>query len=172
MKSSNQNISLRVALFESIRDIPYRIDVQGKDATCLAKNKLLGELLLRMGLKCRVIKAESYWKNTPNIPQQLLTLAPFSKFSHMFLEVFVPETKKWVQVDATWDSALAPILPIARWNGVDGTILACKIINPKKMGSPLDYPYRDFDPKDSFTKGLNDWYTSIRKKNQPWEKKI
>lgn len=163
MKTANQNIGLRIALFESIRDIPYRIDIAGKDATCLAKNKLLGELLLRVGLSCRIVKAQSYWKDTPHITPKLLALAP-PKFSHLFLEVLIPETKKWVQVDATWDSELAPTLPVAKWDGLHSTILACRIMNPKRVGSPSNYPYRDFDPKDSFTKQLNDWYASLRNK--------
>lgn len=162
MKNKTQNINLRKKLFESIRDIPYRIDVVGKDATCLAKNKLLGELLSRIGLKCRIIKAQSYWKDTPYIPSNLLSLVPHAKFSHVFLEVFIPETKKWVQIDATWDAKLAPTLPIAEWDGIHSTILACKIMHPKRAGNPSDYPYIDFNPNDPFTKQLNTWYDSLR----------
>lgn len=158
-------IDQRINCFKAIQSIPYKIDVAGKDATCLAKNKLLGELFSHLGLECRMIRGQSYWRDTPKIPADILGLAPKPTFTHIFLNVLIPETKKWVYVDATWDPALGPPLPISSWDGIHKTILACKVFNIENAGLPNEYPYRQFDPNDTFTKKLNEWYETLRGKN-------
>lgn len=156
------NILLRKQLFLAVRNIPYRINSDDKDASCVAKAKLLGELLTRIGLKCRVMKGVVQWKDT-GIPKSLLKLTRRPIFYHFFLQVYVPESGLWVNVDPTWDPSLKSNLRVNIWNGLNDTVIAYQIKKLQIVGSPFDFNYRDFNPTDLFTKLLNSWYESQRK---------
>lgn len=86
------NTKLRKQLFLAIRDLPYKIGTKSEDTSCVAKTKLLGELLTRFGLECQVWKAVVNWDDT-GIPTELLQLAPKPTVNHFFLKVFLPEKK-------------------------------------------------------------------------------
>ncbi len=154
------NKKLRIQLFTAVRDIPYKVGSESKDSSCVAKTKLLGELLTRIGLRCQVWKAVVNWENT-GIPTNLLQLAPRPTVNHFFLKVFIPETKKWAIVDATWDIRFIGKLPINNWDGLSNTKLAYSSDQPELVGSVDEFEFRNFDPKEVFTKKLNKWYDSL-----------
>lgn len=154
------NINLRKQLFLTVRDLPYKIGTKSEDASCVAKTKLLGELLTRIGLKCQVWKAVINWEDT-GIPTELLQLAPKPTVSHLFLKVFIPERKKWAIVDATWDKRFAGKLPVNDWGGLSDTKLAYSSNQLELVGSVDKFEFRNFDPEETFTKKLNDWYESL-----------
>ncbi len=155
-----KSIKLRVQLFKTVRDLPYKIDNKSRDTSCVAKTKLLGELLSRVGLECQVWKALVNWADV-GIPVKLLQLVPKPAVNHFFLKVFIPETKKWVIVDATWDKRFINKLPVNDWNGLSNTKLAYPSSQLKLVGPVNNFEFRNFDLNDLFTKKLNEWYESL-----------
>ncbi len=155
-------------MFYAVRDVPYRINTESRDASCRSKTKILGDLLTRINLRVKVAFGKFYWKDI-GVPEQLLKLAPEPYVNHFFLRIYIPETKKWVSVDPTWDPELRGAFPIAEWDGLTSTTLAAPvkriqiIKRGKKEITPYDYPFTNFDPTDAFTKALNRWYASQRK---------
>ncbi len=158
------DIKLRKQLFLAIRDLPYKIGTKSEDASCVAKTKLLGELLSRIGLECQVWKAVVNWVDT-GIPAELLKLAPKPTVNHLFLKVFIPERKKWAIVDSTWDLRFDGKLPVNDWDGLSDTILAFPSIQFELVGSVDEFEFRDFDSEEIFTKKLNAWYESLTERN-------
>lgn len=155
------NIKLRQKLFFAVQDIPYRIGSQENDASCVAKTKLLGELLTRTGLKCRVIKCDVRWKDV-GLPKYLLKMTQRPVVNHFFLQVYIPETKKWVSVDPTWDPSFKKVFNINNWDGQSDTVIAYPTSNFQIIGNPFSFEFRDFNPKDKFTILLNQWYLSLK----------
>lgn len=169
---TNSTKTLRVQLFNAIRDIPYVIDSEERDASCVAKTKLLGEILTRIGLQCQVMTCDVKWGNI-GLPQAILRLAPRPVFSHFYLKVFIPETKQWVVADPTWDLGMRTAFPVNKWNGISDTKLAYSGNNLREATNsngipltPFSIPFRNFDPNDEFTKGLNRWYVKNRRKKK------
>lgn len=154
------NLKLRKQLFRAVRDLPYKIGTKSGDASCVAKTKLLGELLTRLGLECQVWKAVVDWGAT-GIPAALLRQAPRPTVNHFFLKVLIPETQKWVAVDPTWDLRYLGKLPVNQWDGLSDTKLAYPSKQVELVGSVSDFDFRDFDPKETFTKELNNWYEAL-----------
>lgn len=154
------SIKLRKQLFLAIRDLPYKIGAKSEDTSCVAKTKLLGELLTRIGLKCQVWIAVVDWGDT-GIPTDLLQLTPKPTVNHLFLKVFIPERKMWAIVDATWDRRFAGKLPVNNWDGLSDTTLAYSSNQLELVGSVDEFEFRNFDPEETFTKKLNDWYASL-----------
>ena len=158
-----KQIKLRIKIFESIRDIPYRIGCQENDTSCRAKSKILGDLLTRTGLKCQAVRGVSQWSEL-GLPKDILGLIKRPIFNHFFVRVYIPENKKWVNVDATWDPGLKTNFTISQWDGLSDTPLACPVTEIEKF-KPFDLSFRDFDPEDKFTKLLNNWFSNIRRQN-------
>lgn len=163
MEKNMKNITLRIKLFKAIRDIPYYISNQDKDASCRAKAKLLGDLLTRTSLKCKIIRGTAKWADL-GLPKKILNLGKRLEFDHFFVKVYIPERKKWVNVDATWDIGLKKKFIINEWNGLSNTSLACPIKITEEL-KPFDLEFRNFNPKDKFTKALNNWYANLRRQN-------
>lgn len=154
------NTKLRIQLFLAIRDLPYKIGTKSEDTSCVAKTKLLGELLTRIGLKCQVWKAVVNWGDT-GIPTELLQLTPKPTVNHLFLKAFIPERKMWAIVDATWDNRFAGKLQVNDWDGLSDTKLAYYSDQLEFVGSVDEFEFRNFDPEEIFTKKLNIWYKSL-----------
>lgn len=159
------NIKLRKQLFLTIRDLPYKIGTKSEDTSCVAKTKLLGELLTRIGLSCQVWKAVVNWGNT-GIPTTLLQLTPKLTVNHLFLKVFIPERKKWATVDATWDKRFEGKLPVNSWDGLSDTPLAYSSDTLELVGTVDEFEFRNFDPEEVFTKKLNAWYKSLAERKK------
>jgi len=131
------NVAERIKLFRTVRDIPYRIGLAPGDTDycCATKTPLLQKLLGTAGLRSRRVYCRFLWQDT-ELPRAVFKKAPEPEAGHEFLEVFIPEKKKWVAVDPTWDSGAKTVgLPIASWNGLGATALAVK---PIKIFSPKE----------------------------------
>lgn len=163
MRENMKNINLRIKIFETIRDIPYYIGSRDEDASCRAKAKLLGDLLKRIGLKCKVVRGIAKWSDL-NLPKTIINLAERTDFDHFFVKAYIPERKKWINVDATWDIGLKRGFTINQWDGLSATPLACPVKATDEI-KPIDLEFRNFNPKDKFTKLLNDWYANLRRQN-------
>src|SRR3990167_4487565 len=133
-------IKLRIKIFESIRDIPYRIGCQENDTSCRAKSKILGDILTRSGLKCQVVKGISRWSKL-GLPDNILNLIKRPIFNHYFVRTYIPEKKKWVNVDATWDSGLKNKFIVSQWDGLSNTPLAYPVTAIENF-KPFDLTFR------------------------------
>jgi len=128
-------IAARIKAFEHVRDIPYRFNFRdrSKDTTSLSKSGMLKKLLADFGVAAYGVCCSYRWDST-RMPPELVAKAPHPESQHHFLHAFIPETRKWVRVDATWDSGLkAAGFPVAEWDGLDSTILA---VTPLEIFSP------------------------------------
>ncbi|OGG11418.1 hypothetical protein A2Z00_03150 [Candidatus Gottesmanbacteria bacterium RBG_13_45_10] len=161
-------VSLRKQLFYAVRDIPYQIAAKERDTCCRSKAKILGDMFMRIGLKAYIATGKFFWRDI-GVPENILKLAPTPSVDHFFLRVYIPESRTWISVDPTWDPGLCDALPVAEWDGRTSTVLAVPLKkftirkNKKTRINPLNFPFPDFDPADTFTKALNDWYSSLRK---------
>jgi len=118
----SEKIAERVRLFNIVRDIPYYIAV-GKetDFCCATKPDILKRLLKSIGLKSRDVTVDFRWERL-GLPEWMLRLPHEAVESHGYLEVWIPERKKWVVVDPTWDARIRhPKFHINRWDGLSGT---------------------------------------------------
>lgn len=165
-----QNRQLRIKLFEAVRDIPYYLGDNKTNASCGAKAKLLGEILGKIGLKCRLIYCYFNWDDT-KIPKEITRKAPHKQARHILLKVYIPERKKWVFVDPTWDNKLATYFKISKWNGVSNTTITVPtkrffyLKDQKgKLISCQKFQVRNFNPKEPYTKSLNNWFKKIENK--------
>ena len=121
-------IPQRVACFEFIRDIPYHIGLNRTDPNynCVAKCAMLARLLGDLGLKTREVICTFDWAET-ELPADILSLPRDPGEMHQFLQVYIPETKRWVNCDPTWNRQLKKAgFAIAKWDGLRDTSLAVK----------------------------------------------
>ncbi|MCB9963356.1 MAG: hypothetical protein H6855_04960 [Rhodospirillales bacterium] len=129
------SVEKRVSYFNFVRDIPYKIGLEGhQDYGCASKSGILTSLLEGLGLKTRQIICRFDWEETP-LPRNVLGL-PRQKddVTHMFIQVFIPETGIWVNCDPTWDTGLKQAgFEIAEWDGLSDTIIG---VNPIEIFSP------------------------------------
>ena len=166
-------IAERIRLFKIVRDIPYYVAVGNEQGyECVTKPEILDRLLQTIGLKSRHIICEFRWEDL-GLPKALLNLPHEDPETHEYLEVWVPEKKKWVKVDPTWDSKIQhPKIPIAEWDGLNDTKLA---VNPVMVFSPKEstaFIAQDTgEEREKYTEknrrffiALHKWLESIRKK--------
>ncbi|VVB61725.1 Uncharacterised protein [uncultured archaeon] len=166
-------ISERIKLFKMVRDIPYYIAVnEGEQGyECVTKPEMLSKLLRATGLKTRDIVCYFKWEDL-SLPKKLLKISHDNPETHGYIEVFIPETNKWVKVDPNWDSRIDhPKIPIAEWDGLTDTKLA--VIPIKTLSPEESTAFNSQDVGDErekymernlqFFKALNKWLRSIRK---------
>ena len=178
------SIKNRIKLFETIRDIPFFVSGPEHDCSCLAKTKILGELLTRQKIICRVAECLFKWETLPmdrNTLKIVEKLTHSKKSNHQFLRVFIPERRKWVSVDPTWDRGLKKSLPITHWDGVNGTVLAVKTNkfielknNQKSFLTPFQLNFSFISNSlpaqikktdvEKINNIINNWITNIRSK--------
>ena len=129
----------RVALFDSVRDITYKIvpnirnSIEGPEAilemkcgSCTPKHFLLGQLFERLDIPVGYVSYPFYW-SAQKIPYtaKLCEAAKDLPFeTHLAIKARIGGN--WVLVDATWDLELdGSGLPINKgWDGLSNTILA------------------------------------------------
>ena len=131
------SIAQRIAFFEFVRDIPYHIGLNATDPTynCATKTLMLGHMLNGLGLKTRPILCTFAWAETP-LPAAILALPRNPGETHLFLQIFEPHGKCWINIDPSWDAKLRSAdFPIADWDGVSDTALA---VTPHVIYSPHD----------------------------------
>ncbi len=128
-----KEIQERVRLFRIVREIPYYVSVgEEQDFSCSTKAEILKMLLHCLDLNSRYRICEFRWEDL-NLPKEILKLPHEDPEYHQYLEVYIPETKRWTIVDPTWDSGLSKIFEIAEWDGLSNTKIA---VLPKKIYSP------------------------------------
>lgn len=170
------DIAERVRLFRLVRDIPYRIGLSRDDSDycCMTKAPLLQTLLGTIGIKSRRIYCRFLWKDS-RVPQAIIKKSPLPDCLHEYLEVFVPEKKKWVVADPTWDAGLkAAGFPVSNWNGVAATVLGVKPVkfySPRKSDAIREqiegYSSAEWDKffkqNRAFFKAINGWLEDNRR---------
>lgn len=95
------------ALFEAIRDVPYRLaEAPGElAANCYVKNTFLSGGLRELGYEIREVLTEMRWEDT-KFPQNIADLWPKDVIAtHFYLEI--QENGVWRPLDASWDRDLA-----------------------------------------------------------------
>lgn len=167
------SVAQRVAFFEFIRNIPYHIGLSKNEPNynCASKCDVLAQLLHSIGIKTRPIICTFDWTET-HLPRTILALPRDTGETHQFLQVFIPETEKWVNCDPTWDDALKKSkLAIAQWDGLSDTVLAVKphhIYTPDESRAIIQNEHdptafnRHMKKHRAFYKAVNAWLNSHR----------
>ncbi|HEY1096696.1 MAG TPA: hypothetical protein VGF14_05600 [Alphaproteobacteria bacterium] len=168
------SLAQRIAFFEFVRDIPYRIGL-GEDDTnynCVTKSDMLAKMLEGLGIKSRPIICTFDWMEGV-FPASVLALPRDPGETHQYLEIYIPETKKWIKCDPTWDKRLADAgFTIPQWNGKSDTALAVKPHKIYSAEESLQIIADENDPKEytrhmrkhrRFYKAINRWLESQRR---------
>lgn len=121
-----------VSIFNQVRDLPYRIRLSSgeKELSCGGKHCQLKKLFAQGGLESRYRVGTFRW-SALNLPPALLAIPHKDEGTHVFLEVKIG--RRWVPVDASWDTGLKNILPVNGWDGHSDCTVAVPII---EMFSP------------------------------------
>ena len=161
----------RISAFNKIRDIPYHIATgEEDDSCCLTKSFMLVEALRRLELQARIAMTTFRWDDTL-LPKSILGLAHPPIEHHASVEVLVPETRKFADVDPTWDPGLKTAFDIAEWDGLSSTYIAVPWIDkygPEKSSavfSEITSPegLNDYLSKyKAFVTALNSWLQELR----------
>lgn len=107
-------------IFQSIRDIPYRLPefLNDEAPQCAYKSQRLISELGAIGYKTRYRVAEMDWSESL-FPKHITALHPSHIVpTHMYLEVM--ENGEWRPLDASWDIGLSEAgFPIAQFDGTN-----------------------------------------------------
>lgn len=167
------SIAERITAFEEVRDLPYHIPLTDKDTNlnCVGKAVLLAEKLHALGLETRQIICTFDWTETP-LPQDILDLPRDPGETHLFLQVFIPETNQWVNCDPSWDQAVGKAgFPIATWDGLNDTALAVEPLMIYDAEESLEILEDESDPDlhkqhmklhRTFYRAINEWLAEQR----------
>jgi len=158
-----------VSLFNSVRDIPYRIPLKygEEDNCCSGKHEKLFNLLTKHGYKVRYRVCVFLWSSL-NLPPELEKIPHDNDCTHTYLEIIIDGT--WKILDATWDIGLKNIFHINKWDGKSDTKIAVKpvkIFTPQKSLKIVNNQNEDVIKKDleingKFYKGFNEWLDKNR----------
>lgn len=180
MKEASFSRMKKTEYFRLVRDIPYKIALRPNetDYCCGEKNKMLHQLLEELKMKVRFRECTFLWSDL-NIPKKILKIPHKDKSAHIYLEVYLPKKKKWVAVDATWDSGLSDVLQVSEWDGESATSIAVKPLtkystkkskrDEKKDEKDIKGVVKDLKQNKKFYIALNKWFESVRKKNKKKE---
>ncbi|MBN9360708.1 MULTISPECIES: transglutaminase domain-containing protein [unclassified Devosia] len=170
----------RVAAFELVRRIPYKLSAWTGDpeslfnngrGDCRHKEAAERRLLSRMGENAFHVRILFDWADLP-IPRDILDNLTDTRGFHDAVEVMIEG--KSVIVDATWDPALAaagfPFLPA--WDGVSATAPITNgqltVIRPEDLPKDTNL-YEDFgipwpvrERTLAFNRALNTWTEKFR----------
>ncbi len=153
-----------IDIFNSVRDIPYRISlVCGQDANCCVDKTLkLSSLLRENGMQTKLVHCDFFWSHQFFLPNELRRIPHSDSSSHVYLEFLSGD--KWIALDPTWDKGLASVLPVTVWDGKSNTQIA---IRPSTIYSPQDhidfiYSQEDLETNGEFYRAFNNWLESIR----------
>lgn len=161
--------------FRLVRDIPYKIAVNPNetDYCCGEKNKMLHQLLEELKMKVRFRECTFLWSQL-NIPKKIIKIPHKDKSAHIYLEVYIAKKKKWVIVDATWDSGLSKVFDVNEWDGESGTSIAVNpltnyppkksFIDEKKDEKDAKGSIKDLEKNRRFYIAINKWLESERKR--------
>lgn len=116
----------RIKAFEDVQAIPYRFDFINRhlDASCFSKAQKLVHVLTGFGLAARPICCRCRWDEN-GLPPHLLRAALSEETQHFFVQVHIPETGRWANVDPTFERGLRAAGFVAPdWDGLSSTPLA------------------------------------------------
>jgi hypothetical protein len=163
----------RIACFEFIRDIPFHIGLNGRDPSynCVTKCDMLATMLSSLDLKSRQILCTFDWTET-SLPPDILALPRDPGETHLFLQVYIPEIREWVNCDPPWNKQLKKAkFPIAKWDGLGHTTLAVKphiIYSPKDTVRLMDdendpnFAAKHMRKHRLFYKAINAWLDQFK----------
>lgn len=155
------------ALFESERDIPYRIALSQNERndSCAGKNLRLKEALLKAGLDVRYRICYFNW-STLDLPKHLQDQIGKDEGTHLYLEVKLEN--EWEIVDVSWDKRLSSVLPVNEWGQkMEIAVTPTKIMSPEEgeeyLSSLTDEDAsKDLEINGTFYQALNTWLEEIR----------
>lgn len=160
-----------IDLFNSIRDIPYRIPLKWgeQDDCCSGKHNRLRKALVGKGYEVRYIVCVFLWSDL-NLPKELEEIPHENDCTHVYLEVLL--NNKWVILDATWDKGLEKVLAVNEWDGKSDTVIAVKptqTFSPEKSARIMadqneDVINKDLEKNGKFYEAFNNWLIEIRNK--------
>lgn len=159
-----------VGIFNSIRDIPYRIPLALDDTSidCMQKHQLLARALSEKGYDVR-FRACSFLWSAMAIPPEILNIEHVDRCEHLFLEILIEG--RWVVLDATWDSGLRGILPVNEWDGKSDTKIAVEPLSvyPEPKETLVHFENEEAILEDLRTSGafyaaFNVWLDKTREK--------
>ncbi|MBN2421900.1 hypothetical protein JXB41_01620 [Candidatus Woesearchaeota archaeon] len=159
-----------ISIFESIRDIPYRIPLKlgEEDNCCSGKHEKLFNLLKKEGYKVRYRVCVFLWSDL-NLPSELEKIPHDDDCTHTYLEINIDGN--WKILDATWDIGLKNLFHINKWDGKSNTEIAVKpikIFTPQKSLEIVNNQTEEVINKDlkingKFYKYFNEWLEKNRK---------
>lgn len=162
-----------IELFNSIRDIPYKIPLSLKDkcVDCDKKHQKLSLLLSDAGLKVRFRVCIFLWSDLA-IPKHILAIPHREQCEHLYLEALVEG--HWIVLDATWDIGLQKILPVNIWDGKSNTELAVKPVQIYEVGEHIRLSHtetnenfvKDIEESGKFYDEFNKWLETERIKSK------
>lgn len=168
------NFEERARMFKMVRDIPFRtpLSLEEQGYACVAKPEILDRLLQTLGLESRHRITKFRWEDL-NIPERILEHTHEDPETHEYLEVKIPETGEWVEVDPTWDSRINHSeIPTLEWDGKTGTGLGVEPIEKLSVKESREFIAQDsteearreyFDKNREFFIALNKWLREKRK---------
>jgi hypothetical protein len=164
----------RKRLYILARDIPFRtpLSIEEQGYACVAKPEILDQMLQNQGLESRHRITKFRWEDH-RIPEKILKHTHEDPETHEYLEVKVPETGEWVEVDPTWDSRIRhPKFPTLEWDGKTETGLAVEPVEKLSVKESREFIEQDsteearreyFKKKNrQFFKALNKWLQEKR----------
>lgn len=167
------SIEERKRLFKMARDIPFRtpLSVNEQGYACVAKPEILDRMLQTLGLESRHRITKFRWQDH-GIPENILKYTHEDPETHEYLEVKIPETGEWVEVDPTWDSRINhEKFPTLEWDGKTGTGLAVEPIEKLSVEESKEFIAQDstekarreyFKKNRQFFKAMNQWLQNHR----------
>ncbi len=156
--------------FEAIRDTPYAIplSLSGTDDCCSGKHRRLKAQLEALGLKTDWQVCSFKWSDL-DLPEEVRAVPHTDDSTHVFLRVLIGSD--WIDVDATWDAALAQLLPVNEWDGKTSTkiaVPAIELFSLEKSSKIMDQEnpqdvVQDLAVNGLFYKAFNEWLAEVRK---------
>ncbi len=156
--------------FEAIRDIPYAIplSLSGADDCCSGKHRRLKAQLEALGLKTDWQVCSFKWSQL-SLPEEVLSVPHADDSTHVYLKIFIGSD--WIDVDATWDAAVARVLPVNEWDGATSTkiaVPAIQMFSLEKSREIMDQENpedieQDLAVNGRFYKAFNEWLAEARK---------
>ena len=139
-------VAARIALFEGVRDLPFRypasrdpVEVLQQGGSCSGKHDLLAELFRRHGVPVRHMLCTHRFNESPvPFPDSMQDLLLKNEIVdvHDYLQISVDGA--WVDVDATWPLGLRDFgLPVTDdWDGKSSMMLT--VIPEEQVQAPGD----------------------------------
>lgn len=157
-------------IFESVRDIPYRIPLtpEERNDACVGKHFLIKDRFEELGYKVRWAEGVFDWKDL-GVPDEILAIEHSKPDYHVWLEVLHEGT--WKTIDATWDPGLNKHLPMNEWADFGQMKPAVPILNLVPYEDVVIYrempnEWIEHLNKDrAFLEALNHWIERMRKQN-------